>query len=267
MNNSQKNIAENNRKARVSRIAFVLCFLLCWQLIYYLEVFPRLLFPSLGMILRSLWDSAKAGDLLYMTTYSLKLILKGMAIGIGGSILFSVFSSLSFVFYSIYNMIVSIFDLIPGVALIPLTILWFGVGEVTIIVIVIHSVIWPMSRNILDGFSSIPKVFIETGKNIGLSGFSLAFKICIPAACAYIFSGIRVGWARAWRAVISTEMIFGTTSAGAGIGWFIYMKRTNLDIAGVFASLIIIIVIGLVIEYGIFSVIERHTVRKWGMVR
>ena len=164
-------------------------------------------------------------------------------------------------------MIVSVLDLIPGVALVPLAILWFGVGEVTIIVIVVHSVIWPMSRNILDGFSAIPKLYIETGRNIGLKGFGLAFKICIPASCAYIFSGIRVGWARAWRAVISTEMIFGTTSAGAGIGLFIYMKRTNLDIAGVFASLIVIMLIGLIIEYGIFSIIEKHTIRKWGMVR
>ena len=69
------------------------------------------------------------------------------------------------------------------------------------------------------------------------------------------------------RDSLSVEMIFGTTGSGAGIGWYIFMKRTNFDIAGVFATLIVIIIIGIIIEYGVFRIIERNTVKKWGMVR
>ena len=89
----------------------------------------------------------------------------------------------------------------------------------------------------------------------------------LPAAFTHVLSGMRVGWARAWRGLLSVEMIFGTTGSGAGIGWFIFMKRTNVDIAGVFAALIVIIIIGVIIEYVVFNTIERNTVRKWGMVR
>lgn len=102
---------------------------------------------------------------------------------------------------------------------------------------------------------------------MGLNRMTLVTGICIPASFASILSGIRVGWARAWRGLISVEMIFGTTSSGAGIGWFIFMKRTNVDIAGVFAALLVIIAIGMIVEYGIFNLIEKKTVRKWGMIR
>jgi NitT/TauT family transport system permease protein len=75
-----------------------------------------------------------------------------------------------------------------------------------------------------------------------------------------------MGWVRAWRGLIAIEMIFGTTGSGAGIGWYIFMKRTNLNYAGMFAALIVIILIGIVMEYFVFQVIERKTVVKWGMI-
>lgn len=176
-------------------------------------------------------------------------------------------SIVSKTFYSIYHMVVSLCDLIPGVALLPLAILWMGIGEGTIILIVVHSIIWPMSRSIMDGFRAVPQIYIESGENMGLGKLGLVTGIYIPASFSYILSGIRTGWARAWRGLISAEMIFGTTSSGAGIGWFIFMKRTNVDIAGVFAALLVIIVIGIVVEYGVFHTIEKMTLKKWGMSR
>ena len=89
----------------------------------------------------------------------------------------------------------------------------------------------------------------------------------MPVSYTHLDVYKRQGWARAWRGLISAEMIFGTTSSGAGIGWFIFMKRTNVDIAGVFAALLVIIVIGIVVEYGVFHTIEKITLKKWGMSR
>ena len=124
-----------------------------------------------------------------------------------------------------------------------------------------------MSRSIMDGFSSVPNIYVESGRNIGLHGISLVTGVYLPAAFSSVLSGLRVGWARAWRGLLSVEMIFGTTGSGAGIGYYIFMRRTNFDIAGVFASLVVIVIIGVIIEYGVFRIIEKNTVRKWGMVR
>ncbi|MCR5527389.1 MAG: ABC transporter permease subunit [Lachnospiraceae bacterium] len=195
------------------------------------------------------------------------LIARGLGIGILLSFVFSGLSVVSKHFSYIFNFVVSVMDLIPGIALLPLAILWFGIGQTTVIVIVVHGVLWPMSRNILDGFKSIPSIYVESGKNIGLNGLELVTGIYLPASFNSVLSGLRVGWARAWRGLISIEMVFGTTGSGAGIGWYIFMKRTNLDTAGVFASLLVIIFIGLIVEYGIFHIIEIKTVRKWGIIK
>lgn len=254
------------RKYKV-QIIFVLSILVLWEIVYRLKVFPVLMFPSIFEILSGLLEGFLNERLGSMVWYSLRLIGKGLLIGLILAFVFSSVSMISKTFYSIYSLLISIFDLIPGVALIPLAILWFGIGEGPIIFIVIHSILWPMSRNIIDGFSSVPKIYIESGLNLGLSKIELVRDIYLPASFSSVLSGMKIGWARAWRGLISAEMIFGTTSSGEGIGWFIFMKRTNVDIAGVFAALLVIIFIGIIVEYMFFSLIERKTVKKWGVRR
>ena len=249
------------------QIIFILCFIAAWYAVYKMGVFSELIFPSPSAVVNGLIEGFRDNSLMDYTLYSMSLIVRGLAIGIILAFLFSGLAVVSKHFNAVYNLVVSICDLIPGVALLPLAICWFGISEFTIIFIVIHSILWPMSRNIMDGFKSIPVIYIEGGKNIGLRGIRLITGVYLPAAFASILSGLRVGWARAWRGLISVEMIFGTTGKGAGIGWYIFMRRVNVDIAGVFASLIVIIVIGIIIEYGIFRTLERNTVKKWGMVR
>ena len=240
------------------QIIFIICFIIAWYVVYKMRVFSPTAFPSVGSIGESFVTAFTTNDMLSYTGHSLLLIAKGLAIGIGLAFIFSSLAVISKHFHAIYNLIVSICDLLPGVALLPLAICWFGM---------VHSIIWPMSRSIMDGFSSIPRMYIESGMNIGLRGLKLVTGVYLPAAFSSVLSGMRVGWARAWRGLISVEMIFGTTSSGAGIGWYIMMRRNFMDMSGVFAALIVIIIIGVLVEYGIFRTVENRTVRKWGMVQ
>lgn len=252
-------------KKNIIKIVFVIGLVILWQIIYQLQIFPKLMFPSVTSIIKSLINGFQNDSLLKMTGYSMKLIAKGLGLGILLATFLSTISMISKTFFSLYNMVISMFDVIPGVALIPILILWFGIGENTILVVIIHSVLWPLSRNILDAFSSIPKLYLEVGQNLQLSKFKLVIDIYLPASLDQILSGLRVGWARAWRGLISAEMIFGTTSSGAGIGWYIFLKRNTMDIPGVYAALIIIILIGIVVEYLVFNKIEKYTTKKWGL--
>ena len=258
---------EDIRQEIRDQIIFLICFIGAWYVVYKMKFFNALIFPSPAQIGNALIKGFTENDLMSYTLYSMGLIVKGLAIGIGLAFIFSALAIVSKHFHAIYNLVVSICDLLPGVALLPLALCWFGIGQGTIIFIVVHSIIWPMSRSIMDGFKSVPSLYIEGGKNIGLKGLKLVTGVYLPASSASVLSGLRVGWARAWRGLISVEMIFGTTGSGAGIGWYIFMRRVNIDVAGVFASLIVIILIGLIIEYGIFRSIERRTVKKWGMVQ
>lgn len=254
-------------KELIAQVIFVIVCIVFWQ--WYANKRNIMGFPALDTILLRLIDcfTNPQRKILSYLGYSLVSILKGLGIGAVLALLFSGLSVISKTFYAIYNLVVSVFDLLPGVALLPILMITIGANQTSILILVIHSVVWPMSRNMIDGFKITPGIYIEAGKNMGLGTAGLVFGVYIPAAFASILSGMKVGWARAWRGLISAEMIFGAAQS-AGIGVFINNARTVwIDYPSVYAAIILIIIVGLIVEYGIFQVIEKKTVRKWGMVR
>ena len=257
------------KKARdvAIQILFVIVCAVLWQ--FYAKSRNLMGFPSLDVIFGRLlycFTNERRPILLYLLN-SIAAILKGLGIGMVLALLFSSLSVTSRIFGLIYNLIVSVFDLLPGVALLPILMITIGANDTSILVLVIHSVVWPMSRNLIDGFRTTPQIYIESGRNIGLSKLGMIFGVYIPASFASILSGVKVGWARAWRGLISAEMIFGAAQS-AGIGVFINNARTVwIDYPAVYAAIILVIIVGIIVEYGIFQQIERVTVRRWGMVR
>jgi len=103
------------------------------------------------------------------------------------------------------------------------------------------------------------------GRNYGLGGLKYVTKILIPAAFPSILTGLKIGWAFAWRTLIAAELVFGVSSGSGGLGWYIYENKNELEIAKVFAGLFSVIFIGLIVENLIFRTIERNTVQKWGV--
>lgn len=256
------------RQKLLIQVLFVIAFLGLWE--WYAIQRNIMAFPRIEEILNTLFEdmfiSVQRPVLQYLGK-SLTLIAEGLGIGMILAFVFSGLCVASEIFNTIYNLVVSICDLLPAVVLMPILIITIGDTATIIIVLVIHSVVWPMSRNIIDGFKAVPKMHIESGRNIGLKRFGLIFGIYIPSSFSNIISGVRVGWARAWRGLISAEMIFGAAQA-AGIGTYINNARTVwISYESIYAALILIVLVGVIVEYGIFSTIERHTVRKWGMIR
>lgn len=257
----------------IARLAFFVFLLCTWEYIAKSGVLgakSNLIFPSIETIMGAFvrnFSKGYAGVSLWVYIgNSMRLLLEGLLIGIVLAFLLSGFAMLNEMFYDIYNLVVSICDLLPGVALLPVVIIIFGVKPEVIVFLVVHAVIWPMSRNVLDGFLAVPTIYVEAGQNIGLEGLALLWGVYLPATASYIISGLKVGWARAWRGLISAEMIFGI-AACPGIGLFINQMRTSMNNAEMYATLVVIIMIGLIVQYGILLPIEKCTVKKWGISR
>jgi NitT/TauT family transport system permease protein len=159
------------------------------------------------------------------------------------------------------------FNPLPAIALLPLALLWFGLGIPSLVFVIIHSVLWAVALNTHTGFLSVSETLRMVGHNYGLRGVSYVLKILIPAAFPSILSGMKIGWAFAWRTLIAAELVFGVSSRSGGLGWFIFEKRNQLETASVFAGLTTVIIIGLLVESVVFRTLETHTVRKWGMQR
>jgi NitT/TauT family transport system permease protein len=105
------------------------------------------------------------------------------------------------------------------------------------------------------------------GRNCGLRPIPFVARVLFPAALPSVISGLKVSWAFGWRTLIAAELVFGASSSGGGIGWFIFEKRNDLEIPSVFAGLLVIVVIGLLMEGVVFRALEQRTVRRWGMMR
>ncbi|TXD91013.1 DUF3619 family protein [Mitsuaria sp. TWR114] len=152
-------------------------------------------------------------------------------------------------------------------ALLPLALLWFGLGSGSLIFVLVHAVLWPLALAASAGFAAVPETLRMAGRNYGLRGPRYVAQILLPAALPAILSGLRVGWAFAWRTLIAAELFFGASSGQGGLGWYIFQNRNELMTDRVFAGLALVILIGWLVERLVFSTIERVTVRRWGMQR
>lgn len=253
------------KKKGMSRFIWIPVLLIIWQVLALTRVFSPLIFPSLLEVLKALYLSVINGEIVNQTLFSLVLIFEGLIIGVILAGLLSSLSMLSETFSGLVDTLVSIANPLPGIALLPLIILWMGTGTSSIVFIIVHSVLWPMVLNMLTGFKSMPKIYREIGENYGLSSRRIIRDIMIPASFPYLLTGVKIGWSRAWRALISAEMVFGAAGGIGGLGWYIFKSRVFMDTPGMYAGLVVIIAIGMLAEGLVFDRIERRTVKKWGM--
>ena len=251
-------------KKMLRRILFLIVLGIVWEIVYALGIFHELLFPSLKTIFVALIANFQNGDLLIKTLNTLNTILKGLIIGVLLSLLLVGISLSSRYVREVIDNLIILFNPIPGMAIFPLCILWFGFGQTSMIAILLHSVIWGFMINIYAGIDSIPKTYQEISLSFELSKLRMLKDIYIPACMSYIFSGLRAAIARAWRTAIAVELIAGVMANNAGLGWLMTYQRNTLNMPGLFSTIIVIMMVGILIEVA-FSFVEKSTIEKWGM--
>jgi NitT/TauT family transport system permease protein len=235
-----------------------------WEL-YARQLNNPLLVPTFTATVQAFQAGIVGGDLLEKVFNSVVLLLKGYAMGLGLAMLFTALAMMSRIGNDLLETLTSAFNPLPAIALLPLALIWFGLGDVSIIFVLVHSVLWAVALNTHSGFRSVSNTLRMVGRNYGLTGLRFIAQILIPAAFPSILTGLKIGWAFAWRTLIAAELVFGVSSGKGGLGWYIYENKNMLDIPAVFAGLLTVILIGLAVENLIFRNIEAITVRRWGM--
>jgi NitT/TauT family transport system permease protein len=246
------------------KLAILALLCVIWQ-IYAASLDNPLLLPSFTATARALFQAILSGGLLARAALSLKVLLMGYAAGLALAMLLSAFAVSSRIGSDLLETLTAMFNPLPSIALLPIALLWFGLGNGSTIFVLIHSVLWPVALNTHAGFTAVSTTLRMVGRNYGLRGPRYVVQILVPAAFPSILAGLKIGWAFAWRTLIAAELIFGVTSGSGGLGWFIFERKNDLDIPAVFAGLVSVIIIGLLVENGIFRNLEAATVRKWGM--
>ncbi len=224
-----------------------------------------LLLPGFLQTAHAFVGGVASGELQRYVGVSLGVLLQGYLAGVAGAFLLTSVAMSSRIGRDLLETLTAMFNPLPAIALLPLALLWFGLGKASLVFVLVHSVMWPLALNAYAGFRAVPQTLRMAGRNYGLGGLRIVTQILVPAALPAILSGLKIGWAFAWRTLIAAELVFGTTSGKGGLGWYIFQSRNELFTDKVFAGLATVIVIGLLFEHIVFDAVERLTVRRWGM--
>jgi NitT/TauT family transport system permease protein len=210
------------------------------------------------------WDGWRDGSLSDTTWTTLRLLIEGVGIGAGVAAVLTVFATLSKFGEDLLLLLTSVLNPLPGVAVLPIAMLLFGLTEKALLFVIANATIWPIAIAVTTGFRTANQTLVAVGRNVGLSRVRVITDVLAPAALPQAISGLKTAWAFGWRTIIAAELVFGVAGSSGGLGNYINNARQYLLTPRVFAGLLTIAIIGVVFET-LFGQLERRTVIRWGM--
>jgi NitT/TauT family transport system permease protein len=232
-----------------------------WTLLAQLKIWPPYLFPTPWGVGESLYAGFKDHSYWIAIVVSLRRVLIGYAISVVlGMILGLGVASSKFLEETMGGLLVSLQSL-PSICWWPLALLWFGLSQNAILFVVVMGSLLSVTMAMEDGRKQMPKIYSMAGRNLGASGFQLFWYVLLPASLPFIVSGLKQGWAFAWRSLITAEMLY----LSLGLGQVLMMGRDLNDMSAVIAVMILIIAIGYVVNGVVFRAIERRLQQRWGL--
>ncbi|URI10043.1 ABC transporter permease [Aquincola tertiaricarbonis] len=254
------------QQSAVRKAVILLLLALLWELIARWQD-NDLLLPTFSQTAQAFANDLRSGELLTKARISIGVLLQGYLLGIATAFVLTTLAVSTQLGRDLLGTLTAMFNPLPAIALLPLALLWFGLGNGSLIFVLVHSVLWPLALNTYAGFQGVPETLRMAGRNYGLRGLRYVLLILVPSALPAILSGLKIGWAFAWRTLIAAELVFGASSGQGGLGWYIFQNRNELYTDRVFAGLAMVIIIGLAVESLVFDTLERVTVRRWGVQR
>lgn len=251
----------------VRKMSILLGLVIAWQAYTMIAQPEPLLFPSFVESADVLWETLLSGEMFEKVWVSLYVLLLGYAAGLAMAAIFLVLAVSTRIGSDFLSTMTAMFQPLPAISLLPLAMLWFGLGIPSLVFVTIHSVLWAVALSTHVGFMGVSETLRMVGRNYGLRNIPYILKILVPAAFPAILIGLKIGWAFAWRTLIGAELVFGAAAGKGGLGWMIFEKGDNLETPYVFAALFMVILVGLIVENVIFRNIELNTISKWGMQR
>lgn len=232
-----------------------------WILLAKLKVWPPYLFPTPWGVAETLyggfqdhtyWIAIRVSMQRVLIGYGISVVL-GMILGLG-------LASNKFLSETMGGLLVSLQSL-PSICWWPLALLWFGLNQNAILFVVVMGSLLSVTLAMEDGRKQMPRIFTQAGRNLGAKGIKLFWYVLLPASLPFIVSGLKQGWAFAWRSLISAEMLY----LSLGLGQVLMMGRDLNDMSAVIAVMVLIIAIGYVVDGLVFRSVEHHLHRKWGL--
>jgi len=256
-----------NKKNLIAAIPVVL-FLVGWEILARNKVVNQALFPPPTVIAVELADLFFKGlpvqsELLNHVGETLVRVGLSFSLGLLVGMILGVAMGLSRLTYFFFNPLITMLMPIPGIALAPLFIVWFGFGNETIIPLGVLSAFFPVVYTTVAGVRSVDRQLVQAAQIMGASRWKVISSVYLPWAAVYVFNGMKLGLARCWMTVIAVEFIAATNW---GLGYLILSSSDNMRADIVYGGIFLLIVIYFVLERGVIHTLENRTIARWGMI-
>jgi NitT/TauT family transport system permease protein len=234
-----------------------------WEIVARLGIFPARLFPPLEEVASALVQLTAAGILPRHALETILRLFAGFAIAASAGVAVGIAMGRSRRAEDIFLPLVTIGAPIPGIAYAPLFLLWFGLGNMSAILLVGFVSAFPIIFNTWTGVKAVKEIWVRSAQIMGADNPKLFRRVILPGALPYIFTGLRLGLAQAWRILVGVEML---AAVPWGLGWMIFGAREFLNTDVMLSGIAVIAIIGLALEKLVFQRLEKFTVVRWGMM-
>jgi NitT/TauT family transport system permease protein len=243
--------------------AFFAALILLWEALFRAKIWSPVLLPSAGQVVRYLGSAAADGTLAKATVITMRRLLIGYLIGLVVGLPLGLLTARWKLFGDTVGTLALGLQTLPSVCWVPLALLWFGQTEAAMLFVVVMGTLWSVIIATETGVRNVPPIYRRAALTMGSSRLHMWFKVILPAALPFIVSGMKQGWAFAWRSLMAAE-IFVTILTGFGLGQLLHYGRELSAMEQVIGIMIVIVVIGLLADKIFFSPIEKFLHRRWG---
>jgi len=247
----------------LKRVLFLGILIAIWEVIYKLQIWPPILFPSPLQVGETLYLGIIDGSFITSLGDSFKRLLIGYGFAlIIGTLLGLIIASSKLMEDTLGSLVLAL-QSVPSIVWLPLAILWFGMGEAAIIFVVVLGGTWNMVINASTGIKNVRPLLLKAAKTMGITGHNLFFKVTIPAAIPHLITGMRLSWAFCWRALMAGELL----GSGNGLGQILMWGREMGNMSMVISIMIIIATLGSLTDGIIFKPLENKVLERWGLAK
>jgi NitT/TauT family transport system permease protein len=232
-------------------------------MVYRTGIWPSFLFPSPSGVLQNLSVGMQDLSIPIAAQISMKRLLIGYFISLAIGLLLGVLiDRIKYLDEALSPLLLGV-QTLPSICWLPLAILWFGLGEESIIFVIAIGSIFSISMAVVSGIKHVPPLYIRAAKTMGAKGLRSYTSVVIPAALPSIISGMKQGWSFAWRALMAGELLTPTS----GLGYLLIMGRDLHDMNQVVGIMMVIVIMGLMIDRLFFGRVEHAIRYRWGLTK
>ena len=253
-------------KRTLHAAVFFAVLVIAWEAVCRARIWSPVLLPSPISVGRYLWEAVRDGTLADATLVTLRRLLCGYLFGLVIGLPLGLLTARFKVLNDTLGLVALGFQTLPSVCWVPPALLWFGQTESAMFFVVVMGTLWSVIIATDNGVRNVPPIYARAARTMGSRGFHTWLRVMLPAALPFVVSGMKQGWAFAWRSLMAAE-IYVTILSGFGLGHLLHYGRELNAMDQVIGIMIVLIVIGLVADKILFSPWERFLHRRWGTAR